>query len=103
MEQDGHQTNDQKHGRHVTPLALRDDEIVARYGAEAGLEGLDDAQRQELLVTLYRIMQGFVELGFSIKAGDKFTQNAALGMDDVIHYLFSDHAATEDPSCKIDK
>lgn len=79
------------------------DRLLERYGGALSDRRLSEAQEKEALLALWRIMQGFVELGFSIKAGDKFTQNAALGMDDMIDYLFSSHTATEDPSSNIDK
>ena len=56
--------DDQSAGGESTRPALQFD--PARYAAE--LEGYDltEAQRQELLLILWSIMQSFVELGFTV-------------------------------------
>lgn len=71
------------------------DGLVARYGAHLEDEHLSEGDKEALLVTLWQIMQGFVDLGFSVKAGDKFYANADLGMNDVLEYLILEDTAHE--------
>ena len=69
--------------------------LLDRYGGELTEMGASDAQKAEFLAALYRIMQGFVDLGFSIKAGDKLTPLSDIGMDDVLRYLIPVDTAHE--------
>jgi hypothetical protein len=61
-------------------------DLVERYSAHPAETDATDAQKQELLLALYRIMQGFVDLGFSIRPGEKFSADSPLCMDDVLEY-----------------
>ncbi|MEM7667963.1 MAG: hypothetical protein AAF317_02285 [Pseudomonadota bacterium] len=74
------------------------EELVHRYGHLLSGEELTDAQSAAVLEALFHIMTGFVDLGFSIKAGDKFTSKCALGMDDVLDYLIPQRPAPETPA-----
>lgn len=68
-------------------LSCDEDALMKRYGAELTEFEISEDQKKELLIALWSIMQGFVDLGFSVKSGDKFTENADHGMDDVLNYL----------------
>lgn len=70
-------------------------ELLARYGVHLEDTNATDAQKQELLLALFRIMQGFVDLGFSIRAGEKSTPDSPLSMDDVLKYLIPLETAPE--------
>jgi len=73
--------------RHTTEEPFdRGEALLARYGEDLG-DDLDETAKRELLLALWQIMQAFVELGFSVRPGDKFTPGATLGMDDVLDYL----------------
>ncbi|MEM7745636.1 MAG: hypothetical protein AAF409_18205 [Pseudomonadota bacterium] len=61
--------------------------LVARYGADLDAGDLSEAQQAEIVSALWQIMIGFVDLGFSIKAGDKFTATSETGMGDVLGFL----------------
>lgn len=77
-----------------TSLRDRGDELLARYGDELKHEDMSEQQKREFLLALARIMQAFVDLGFSIKPGDNFTGDTDLGMDNVLEYLvFDDNLA----------
>lgn len=45
--------------------------LLARYGDLLEGEAMSEAAKQEFLLALWRIMQAFVDLGFSMKPGDK--------------------------------
>lgn len=69
--------------------------LLARYGDYLGEIDATDLQKQEVLAALFRIMQAFVDLGFSVSAGDKFTSTCDIGMDDVLQYLIPEDTAHE--------
>jgi len=69
--------------------------LLARYGDELEGEDLSEKQKQEFLIALYQIMVAFVDLGFSIKAGEKFSERHDFGMDDVLRYLHLEETAHE--------
>lgn len=71
-----------------TPEALLD-----RYGEHLSGEDLTEAQLKRVLSALLPIMIAFVDLGFSIKAGDKFGPDSDIGFDDVLNSIILD--ATE--------
>lgn len=70
-------------------------ELLARYGVHLDETDATNAQKQELLLALFRIMQGFVDLGFSVRPGEKFTPDSPLSMDDVLEYLIPLETAPE--------
>lgn len=61
--------------------------LFERYGADLAGDALDDEAKKELLVALWRIMQGMVDLGFNVGRGEKFVSGSDLGMDDVLNYI----------------
>ena len=65
----------------------QEDRLLAEYGSYLEDADLSEAQKKEMLLTLWRIMTAFVELGFSVKAGDNFSPDTEIGMDDVLKYL----------------
>lgn len=69
--------------------------LLARYGDQLEEEAMSEAAKQEFLLALWRIMQAFVDLGFSVRAGDKFTAESDIGLDDVLQYLIPDDTAHE--------
>ncbi|MEM7060252.1 MAG: hypothetical protein AAF557_21945 [Pseudomonadota bacterium] len=71
------------------------DALVARYGGDLECEGLTHEQQAQILTALWQIMTAFVDLGFSVKAGDKFTPTAEIGMDDVLKSLIPEETAPE--------
>jgi len=48
--------------------ALTKDGLVACYGAHLDDEHLSEGDKEAFLLALWQIMQGFVDLGFSVKA-----------------------------------
>lgn len=69
--------------------------LLARYGDLLEGEAMSEAAKQEFLLALWRIMQAFVDLGFSMKPGDKFGPESGVGMDDVLQYLIPEDTAHE--------
>lgn len=69
--------------------------LLKRYGHHLEGEGLNDEQAKEFLGALWQIMVAFVDLGFSVKAGEKFNQNSDIGFDDVLEYLRLEDTAPE--------
>lgn len=72
------------------PALLRDTSgpaLLDRYGEHLNEMDATDAQKREVLAALFRIMQAFVDLGFSVRSGDKFAPASDIGMDDVLKYL----------------
>ncbi|ALG91111.1 hypothetical protein TQ29_14100 [Actibacterium sp. EMB200-NS6] len=69
--------------------------LLERYGDH--LEGSDfnDEQAREFLGALWQIMVAFVDVGFSVKAGEKLNQNSDIGFDDVLNYLCLEDTAPE--------
>ncbi|MEM8571781.1 MAG: hypothetical protein AAGG56_12880 [Pseudomonadota bacterium] len=68
------------------------DRLLAKYGhlLDAEMPGdvrMTAAQRKEFLLALWKIMQAFVDVGFSVAPGDKFHVKCDLGMDDMLNYL----------------
>ncbi|MCR9089228.1 MAG: hypothetical protein NXH97_21095 [Rhodobacteraceae bacterium] len=69
--------------------------LLQRYGDHLDEAALTDAQKQEFLTVLWQIMVVFVDLGFSLKAGDNFTPNCDHGISDVLEYLHIEETAPE--------
>lgn len=70
-------------------------ELLAAYGAHLEDECMTEEQAGAFLVSLWQIMQAFVDLGFSVRSGDKFTPESDIGMDDVLKYLIPIETAPE--------
>lgn len=69
--------------------------LLDRYGGELTEMDASDAQKAAFLAALFQIMQAFVDLGFSIKPGEKFAATCDIGMDDVLEYLIPVDTAHE--------
>ena len=69
--------------------------LLETYGAHLADSGLGARQQEELLLTLWQIMQAFVDIGFSVKPGDNFTPDSDLGMQDVLDWLGLEETAPE--------
>ena len=69
--------------------------LLETYGHHIESEGLAAAEAKELLAMLWKIMVAFVDLGFSVKAGDKFHGKSDIGMDDVLQYICLEDTAPE--------
>ncbi|SPJ26508.1 hypothetical protein PAA8504_04373 [Palleronia abyssalis] len=77
---------------------------MERYGDHLEGEGLSEDQAKEFLGALWQVMVAFVDLGFSVRAGDKFNPKSDIGMDDVLQYLCLEDTAPETvASLKTDK
>ena len=50
----------------------------AKYAAEMDLFDITEAQKQELLLTLWSIMRSFVELGFTVDVCEALWSDATL-------------------------
>ena len=61
--------------------------LLADYGAELEGEGLSEDQQKECLLALWQVMVAFVDLGFSVKSGDKLFPESDVGFDDVLNYI----------------
>jgi hypothetical protein len=79
------------------PAAPRDEgeRLLARYGDQLEDDNMTDAQKQEFLLALWQILRAFVDLGFSVRGGDKLTPESDLGLDDVLEYLIPEDTAHE--------
>lgn len=69
--------------------------LLERYGEHLDGAGLSEDQQKELLSTLWQIMVAFVDLGFSVKAGDKLSAGCDIGFDDVLHSICLEDTAPE--------
>ena len=78
----------------ASPQSL-EDRLVAEYGDELAADGYSEDQKREFLLALWQLMVGFVDLGFSVKSGDKFAANTAIGFDDVLNYIYLEDTAPE--------
>lgn len=94
---DPHNT-DPPHADRAVPTS-EGNRLLERYGDHLDGQDLSAAQKGEFLLALWQIMTAFVDLGFSVKPGDKFTATAQIGMDDVLKSLLSEDPApaTEAP------
>ncbi|EAQ04966.1 hypothetical protein OB2597_06770 [Pseudooceanicola batsensis HTCC2597] len=70
-------------------------QLLECYGDQLDGETLNDEQAKECLSALWSIMVAFVDLGFSVKAGDKLHPKSDIGMDDVLQYLCLEDTAPE--------
>jgi len=77
------------------PPMDEEDRLLAEYGDDPCVAGLDEDQKKEFLMALWQIMRGFAELGFSVKPGDKLHQNTETSFDDVLNYLIPEETAPE--------
>jgi len=86
-------------GSDKADLSADPDRLLERYGPHLAGEEMTEAQTKEVLAALWHIMTVLVDLGFSLKPGDKFTPEAEIGMDDVLGYLIPEDpaSATETP------
>jgi hypothetical protein len=82
------------HRANEQPLKL-EDQLIADYGDTLATDGLSEDQQKECLLALWQLMVAFVDLGFSVKAGDKFCENSDHGFDDVLRYLTLETTAPE--------
>ena len=69
--------------------------LLARYGDQLDGEGMSDAEKEAFLLALVQIMQAFVDLGFSMKPGEKIGPEGDIGADDVLKYLIPEDTAHE--------
>jgi hypothetical protein len=76
--------------------------LLACYGEELEGEDLSDQGKRELLLALWTIMQSFVDLGFNVGPGEKFTPGSDLGMDDLLNSLLLDDTAHETVALRTD-
>ncbi|WP_424988237.1 hypothetical protein [Microbulbifer sp. S227A] len=79
----------------AAPPMDEEDRLLAQYGDDPSLVELDEAQKKEFLMSLWQIMRGFAELGFSVKSGDKLHENTETSFDDVLEYLIPVETAPE--------
>ncbi|WP_306117105.1 MULTISPECIES: hypothetical protein, partial [unclassified Roseovarius] len=56
---------------------------------------MEEIQGLRSLLALWQLMVAFVDLGFSVKPGDKFAPGADHGFDDVLRYLTLETTAPE--------
>lgn len=78
-----------------TGLSHSPEALLERYGGHLDEASLTDTQKQEFLAALWQIMIGFVDLGFSLKAGDNLTPKCDLRVDDVLQYPHREETAPE--------
>lgn len=71
------------------------DQLYAEYGSDLEEPDLCEQQQKDLLLTYWRIMVLFVDVGFSVKPGDKITPDADLSLDDVLSYITLETTAHE--------
>lgn len=83
--------------RDLPPSVLAADgaALLARYGDQLDDAAMTEAAKQAVLLALWQIMVAFVDLGFSVKAGDKFAPESDIGLDDVLQYLIPEDTAHE--------
>lgn len=77
--------------------------LLTRYGEQLPDDGTSEAAKEELLLALYRIMQVFVDLGFSVRPGDKLFDTSDIGMDDVLRLLIHEDTAHETVAPDVDQ
>ncbi|MCR9089454.1 MAG: hypothetical protein NXH97_22270 [Rhodobacteraceae bacterium] len=78
-----------------TGLSHSSEALLERYGAHLDEAALTEAQKQEFLTALWQIMVAFVDLGFSLKAGDNLTPKCDHGITNVLQYLHLKETAPE--------
>lgn len=71
------------------------DRLLEVYGDHLADQDLSDTQKKEFLMALWQIMVAFVDLGFSVKSGDKLFPESDVGFDDVLNYICLDDPARE--------
>ena len=69
--------------------------LLERYGDHLEDNDFSDEQAREFLGALWQIMVAFVDVGFSVKAGEKLSENSDIGFDDVLNYLCLEDTAPE--------
>lgn len=69
--------------------------LLVEYGDDLGEYHLSDEQKKEMLIAIWQLMAAFVDLGFSVKAGDKIGDKSDLSFDDVLEYLIPIETAPE--------
>ncbi|MEL7444265.1 MAG: hypothetical protein AAGK02_00435 [Pseudomonadota bacterium] len=74
------------------------DALTAEYGAHLSDDILADDEAATVLGALLYMMTIWVDAGFSVKAGDKFTPTSETGMDDVLDYMIPEKPAPETPA-----
>ncbi|MFV0385398.1 hypothetical protein [Paracoccus sp. (in: a-proteobacteria)] len=70
-------------------------QTIGRYGDHLPDDDLSEKQKKEFLLALWNIMRAFAEVGFSLKAGDKFHATSDIGMDDVLSYIYLEDTEPE--------
>ncbi|SDE90094.1 hypothetical protein SAMN05421538_11432 [Paracoccus isoporae] len=70
-------------------------QLLERYGDQLEDENLSEEQAKEFLNAIWHIMVAFVDIGFSVRAGEKLSKNSDIGFDDVLHYLIPEATAPE--------
>lgn len=79
----------------AAPPMDKEDRLLAKYGDYLDEHDLNEDQKKEFLMSLWQIMRGFAELGFSVKPGDKLNENTETSFDDVLEYLIPEDTAPE--------
>lgn len=69
--------------------------LLAEYADDLGEDHLSDEQKKEMLIAIWQLMAAFVDLGFSVKAGDKIGNKSDLSFDDVLEFLIPIETAPE--------
>lgn len=87
MKDRGKTKTEQKDMSTLGPPRSLADRLLEDYGSELDGEGLSEEQQKECLLALWQVMVAFVDLGFSIKPGDKFTPDSDIGFDDVLNCI----------------
>ncbi|MEY8826970.1 hypothetical protein AB9K34_00835 [Sedimentitalea sp. XS_ASV28] len=87
MKDRGKTKTEQKDLSTLGPPRSLGDRLLEDYGSELAGEGLSGDQQKECLLALWQVMVAFVDLGFSVKAGDKLFPESDVGFDDVLNYI----------------
>ena len=87
MKDRGKTRTEQKDLSTLGPPGSLGDRLLEDYGAELEGEGLSEDQQKECLLALWQVMVAFVDLGFSVKSGDKLFPESDVGFDDVLDYI----------------
>jgi len=87
MKDRGKTKTEQKDMSTVGPPRSLADRLLEDYGPELDGEGLTEDQQRECLLARWQVMVAFVDLGFSVKSGDKLFPESDVGFDDVLNYI----------------
>lgn len=95
MKENGKTRREQKDTRTPGPPRALEDRLLEEYGSDLDGDDITDEQKKAFLLALWQIMVAFVDLGFSIKPGDKLFPESDIGFDDVLNYICLDDPARE--------